>query len=385
MIGKIFRKSSGSFRARLRYIYGCTKHDHEIHGLQTIDLKCMSEDPVPKLLSGSESDLNEIIREFDSVERLRRMSQDSDQNIRPVFHAMLALRPGEALTPYQWRVAVQKYMSDLGFEKTNKYVAVMHLDRDHQHVHIVANRIRLDEKFLMVDDGREREKSINSVSEIEDMFGLNKAPRPKDTWCVAISHAELRASIKDGEIPNKHRLIAKIAGAIESTNAVDGDMFTFTRLLRRQKVYINLTLNHEGQPKGISFEFNGKYISGRQLKRSRFTWHKLTAQEGIHYDSKTIRQLEVEISRRDSEEQERTRLYYYEFVPLSGRRSKPIYVKFTAKEYQVQKLIKEILELIEALFDALFKPRECILKCKYIEYKPGHGLQMADRDEGIVL
>ncbi|WWL45138.1 hypothetical protein V5O39_04085 [Pseudomonas parakoreensis] len=84
----------------------------------------------------------------------------------------------------------------------------------------------------------------------------------------------------------KHKMIAKIAGAIEATNAVDGDMFTFTRLLRKQKVYINLTLNEDGQPKGISFEFDGKYISGRQLKRSRLTWHKLTTQEGIHYDPK---------------------------------------------------------------------------------------------------
>ena len=381
MIGKIFRKSTGSFRARLRYIYGCTKHDHEIHGMQTIDLQCMSDDPMPRLLSGSESDLKEMIREFDSVEKLRRMSLDDDQKIRPVFHAMLALRPGEALTPPQWRKAVKKYMSDLGFDDTNKYVAVMHLDKDHQHVHIVANRIRLDEGFLMTDDAWERDKSINSVSEIEDMFGLHKAPRPKDTWGIALSHAELQASIRDGELPHKHRLIAKIAGSIEATNDADGDMFTFTRLLRKQKVYIHLTLNEEGQPKGISFEFDGKHISGRQLKRSRLTWHKLTTQEGIHYDPETISELQDEIARRDSEEQERARIYYYEFVATSRKRRRPIYVKFTARDYEVQKMIQEILELLDAIFDALFKPQECRLKRSYVEYIPGTRFNIPQDEE----
>ena len=179
-------------------------------------------------------------------------------------------------------------------------------------------------------------------------------------------------------------MIAKIAGAIEATNQVQGDMFTFTRLLRKQKVYINLTLNDEGQPKGISFEFDGKHISGRQLKRSRLTWHKLTTQEGIHYDPETISELQREIARRDREEQERARLYYYEFVPISGQRRKPIYIKFNAREYEIQKMIKEILELIEAIFDALFKPQECRLKRSYIEYIPGKALQIPD-DFGLAI
>lgn len=120
-----------------------------------------------------------MIREFDSVETMRRMSVDSDKPIKPVFHAMLSLRPGESLSASQWRSAVQKYMSDLGFDETNQYIAVMHRDKDHEHVHIVANRIRLNEEFSMVKDSNERSVSLTSVSEIEDRFGLQKAPSPK--------------------------------------------------------------------------------------------------------------------------------------------------------------------------------------------------------------
>lgn len=378
MIGKIFPKSVGSFKNRIRYIFGCTKHDHEISGIRTISHNTMSKDPLPGVLQGNEVDLAEMIKEFDQIETLRRFSIDSDKAIKPVFHAMLSLRPGESLTNAQWRTAVQTYMTDLGFNETNQYVAVMHQDKEHQHVHIVANRIRLNDDFSMVKDSNERSISLDSVSGIEDRFGLTKAPKPKDTWGASITHAELQASIRDGDLPLKHKMIAKIAGAIEATNAVDGDMFTFTRLLRKQKVYINLTLNEDGQPKGISFEFDGKYISGRQLKRSRLTWHKLTTQEGIYYDPETIRELQDDIARRDSEEQERARIYYFEFVSTSGKRRSPIYVRFTARDYEVQKMIQEVLELLDAIFDELFKPRECRLMRSYIEYIPGQPLELEE-------
>lgn len=381
MIGKIFPKSAGSFKGRIRYIFGCTKHDHEISGIRTISFNTMSKDPLPGVLQGDESDLTEMIREFDQVETLRRFSIDSEKAIKPVFHAMLSLRPGESLTTPQWRQAVTKYMTDLGFDETTQFVSVMHQDKDHQHVHIVANRIRLDDTFSMVKDSNERSVSLESVSGIEDRFNLSKAPKPKDTWGVSITHAELQASIRDNDLPLKHKMIAKIAGAIEATNAIQGDMFDFVRALRKQKVYINLTLNDEGQPKGISFEFDGKHISGRQLKRSRLTWHKLITQEGIHYDPETIHELQGEIARRDSEEQERARIYFYEFIAVNGRRRKPVYVRFTAKDYEVQKLIQEILELLDAIFDALFKPKECRLKRNYIEFIPGTPLSIPEEEE----
>ena len=384
MIGKIFPKSSGSFKGRIRYIFGCTKHDHEISGIRTISHNTMSRDPLPAILQGDESDVLEMIREFDQVETLRRFSIDSERVIKPVFHAMLSLRPGESLTTPQWRTAVQKYMSDLGFDETNQFVAVMHQDKDHQHVHIVANRIRLNDDLSIVKDSNERKVSMGSVSEIEDRFSLTKAPRPKDTWGVSITHAELKASTRDNDLPLKHKMIAKIAGAIEATNQAQGDMFDFVRALRKQRVYINLTLNEEGQPKGISFEFDGKHISGRQLKRSKLTWHKLITQEGINYDPETISELQDEIARRDSEEQERARIYYYEFVATSRKRRSPIYVKFTARDYEVQKMIQEILELLDAIFDALFKPKECRLKRSYIEYTPGKQLLIPDEMELIV-
>ncbi|WP_070094280.1 relaxase/mobilization nuclease domain-containing protein [Pseudomonas monteilii] len=373
MIGKIFPKSAGSFKGRIRYIFGCTKHDHEITGIRTIGSNCLSSDPLPGILAGDETGVQEMIREFDSVEAMRSMSIDSDKAIKPVFHAMLSLRPGESLSTSQWRFAVQKYLGDLGFDESTQYVAVMHRDKDHEHVHIVANRIRLNNEFSMVKDSNERSVSLNSVSEIEDRFGLTKAPRPKDTWGVSITQAELQASIRDNDLPLKHKMIAKIAGAIERTQATEGDMFDFVRALRKQKVYINLTLNDEGQPKGICFEFDGKYISGRQLKRSRLTWHKLTTQEGIHYDPQSIHELQVEIAKRDREKQERARFYYYEFS--SRGRGKRLYIRYTAKQVEIFKLIEDMLRLLNLFFGDGFEARLMQPASYFVEYSPGRGKQ----------
>jgi hypothetical protein len=333
--------------------------------IKTMDSNCLSPDPLPGIQNGSEVMLKEMIQEFDQVEAFRKQSLDSEKAIKPVFHAMLSLRPGESLTDDQWQVAIRKYVADLGFGDSNKYVAVMHRDKDHEHVHIVANRIRFEDGFAMVKDSNERTVSINSVSAIEDMFGLHKAPKPKDTWGTSITHAELQASIQDNDMPLKHKMIAKIAGAIEATRNSDGDIFDLVRLLRQQKVYLHLTLNDAGQPKGIAYEHAGKVISGRQLKRSRLTWQKLTQQEGISYDPETIRELQTEIARRDQEDHSRiVRFYFYEFFNKKQR----IYVRYTAKQIELIKLIEAVLKILDIIFGGGSTARRCEPVKYFIDY-----------------
>lgn len=378
MIGKIFPKSDGSFKNRLRYIFGCTKHDHEISMIKTMHSNCLSPDPLPGIRLGSEVMLKDMIQEFDQVGAFRKQSLDSDKPIKPVYHAMLSLRPGESLTDEQWQLAIRKYVADLGFSDSNKYVAVMHRDKDHEHVHIVANRIKFEEGFGMVKDSNERTASLESVSEIEDMFGLHKAPKPKDTWGTSITHAELQASIKDNDMPLKHKMIAKIAGAIEATRSADGDIFDLVRLLRQQKVYLHLTLNDSGQPKGVAYEYNGKVISGRQLKRSRLTWQKITQQEGISYDPETIRELQTEIARRDQEEHARiVRFYFYEFFNKKQR----IYVRYTAKQIELIKLIEAVLKILNIIFGGGFTARRCEPAKYFIDYETSKPLDFRKQIE----
>lgn len=381
MIAKIFPKSSGSFRKRLRYIFGCTKHDHAITHIETISLNCLAKDPLPGIQDGSETDVAAMISEFNQVEGLRRMSIDSERLLKPVFHAMVSLPPGEHLDGKQWAEAVKIYLSDLGFTDDNKFVAVLHRDTDHEHVHIVANRIHLATSFTVVKDSNERETSMDSASSLEDLFILSKAKRPTETWGVAFSHGEVIAAARDGSMPYKAQMIAKIAGSIERTNAIGGDMFCFVHHLRQQQIYVHLSTNELGQVRGIAYELQGKIISGRKLKRSRLTFQKLIEQEGIQYDPETLPQLETEIARRDfldssiqSTYVQSTYLYYHFY-----HKARKFDVKFEPKS-KSQREIDEIVEAIQRFLFALLgvpfesKKEEKRRRARYIEYVPALGL-----------
>ncbi|WAH60793.1 relaxase/mobilization nuclease domain-containing protein [Pseudomonas silvicola] len=377
MISKIFSKSSGSTRNRIRYIYGSTKHDHEIDGIVTVAMNCLSTDPLNTSGQSTENSINEMVMEFDMITGLRRMSIDSDRKIKPVFHAMLSLRPGESLTVTQWEHAVHKYMADLGFTPDNKYIAVMHQDKQHQHVHIVANRIRLIHGFPIVSDKNERYKSMESAGNLEDFFSLSKAPQPTDTWNRTYNHGEVIAADRDGSIPFRAKMIAKIAGAIEKTVSEQGDMFTLVRYLRQQHVYIHLSIGSDGQPSGIAYELDGVIVSGRRLKRSRLTFQRLISQEGIFYDPTTILALEIEASKRNKDHQLQSgpRYLYIQFTS----KHRNFDIKFqpqTRSEQEIAAMIEAILMFLSMLFGFPFeskiekKRREAL----YIEYVPTEGL-----------
>lgn len=362
MIGKIFEKGKGSFRNRIEYIFGLSKHEHAITTIKTIGKNCFAYDPLRNGHTKDKIDAEGMIQEFDAIEKMRNSAIDSERVIKPVWHAMLSLRPGESLTEGQWLEVVETYLSDLGFGLENKWVAVLHGDTDHQHVHIIANRICMNEEFTVVKDSNERMRSCDSTSDIEDRFGLSKAPAPKETWGTPISRAQLEASQRDGSIPLKHRMIAKIAGAVEATAAAQGDMFMLIQLLRQQRVYVHFTKNNDGQPTGIAYEHQGTVISGRKLKRSRLTFQKLTQQEGIRYDPETIRELEAEAARRDSDRQERVRVFH---LVLRARNRRPRRLSIAV---QNQKELEATIKLLIAAILALFGIRA---NFEFEDKKPG--------------
>lgn len=199
----------------------------------------------------------------------------------------------------------------------------------------------------MVKDSNERSRSCESTSSIEDHFGLSKAPAPTETWGTAITRGQMEAAQREGTTPLKHRMIAKIAGAVEACQAQNGDMFLLVQLLRRQRVYVHFTKNQDGQPTGIAYEHQGTVISGRKLKRSRLTFQKLIQQEGIEYDPETFPSLEREAARRDDERLERVRIYY---IVLRARNRRPVRLSFKARQQkELEDTIKVIIALILSL------------------------------------
>jgi len=71
------------------------------------------------------------------------MRATAERNVRvekPVFHLSINLDPDERLDPAQLRQVVDRTLKDLGLEQ-HQALMVAHNDTDHQHVHVMVNRV----------------------------------------------------------------------------------------------------------------------------------------------------------------------------------------------------------------------------------------------------
>jgi hypothetical protein len=400
MIGKILKFSTGSCANRIKYVYGGKKHDHDIVNIKTIDTNCLSFFPEIGIQNASMEDLHCMILDMDIATKLKLGEQGvPKRTLRPIFHAVLSLDAGESLTPVQWKMAVRHYLRLMGFKNTNKYTSVLHADTGNEHVHIVANRVGYEADFPMVSDKNNFERSLQAISDIEHMFDLRKAPRPNETWNIAVSGREVDGAARARTIPYRSRLAAKVGACVESTRERNGDIINFVRALRRQRVYVHLRYDAEGQPKGISFEFEDRVTSGKTLKKARFTFQKLTTQEGIRYEPSMLPQLQAELSKRNPASKGESKpteqrywvnrgwVYMY-FIPANTARAPFMRLKVKKTGAQVRQEIahEEAMALIEAILQIL-----CALFGVAAKYtaKPGNprvkGYTTYDQDEAFPL
>lgn len=112
----------------------------------------------------------ELIRQFNEVRQLNPGLS------KPVLHITLSLAPGEQLSKDKLMEMCQDCASDMGFEK-NQYVAILHKDTNHQHLHIVANRIGFDKRT--VTDSRNYQRIANYCRKMELKYQLKQVLSPR--------------------------------------------------------------------------------------------------------------------------------------------------------------------------------------------------------------
>ncbi|QLF20667.1 relaxase/mobilization nuclease domain-containing protein [Pseudomonas aeruginosa] len=290
MISRKFPNESGSSKTRVEYVFG-KGHEH----------KCDQVEFVGGNVFGSTPD--ELIEELDTPCYLRKAATGKESG-KCHTHYMLSLAPGETLNVHQWRKILFKTMAALGYTEDHKFFGELHNNTDHQHMHICGNRISMSD-FKLLPESNDYEILMNVCREIEQEYGLHVVPMPHETFGVNLTREEVEASQKSGEVAWKHKLIARVATALERTQEAGGNMLDFIKLLKRAEVGVEITTEKGGKPTGITFQFEGKSISGRQLKRSRFTWQNLTRREGIHYDESMLQDLQRVVKTRDAEPEEK--------------------------------------------------------------------------------
>jgi hypothetical protein len=159
MIGKI--SIGKSFRGCLSY---CLENkDQKL----TTTLKKRAEILSYNLCFGNKK---ELINQFNDVRKI------NPKLSKPVLHITLSFAPGEKLGNENLQDLIEQCAQKMGFEK-NQFVAIEHSDTTHQHIHIVANRVRLDGKT--VKDHHNYKRIADYCREMETKYNLEKVLSPK--------------------------------------------------------------------------------------------------------------------------------------------------------------------------------------------------------------
>ncbi len=121
----------------------------------------------PVIIGGAFGTKEEITRQFDAYSTLRPGVKNQ------VSHISISLKPGEHLEEEQKLNFAEKLLEKLDFQKDRvPYLVVEHHDKDYEHFHIVAGRIRDD--GTVVSDSKIALRTIQATKEIEKEFGLEQ-------------------------------------------------------------------------------------------------------------------------------------------------------------------------------------------------------------------
>lgn len=114
-------------------------------------------------------DQKELIRQFIEVRQL------NDKLSKSVMHITLSLAPGENLSKDKLMEMVQQCAIEIGFAN-NQYLGILHNDTNHQHVHIIANRVGYDRRTVR--DSNSYQKIASFCRKMELKYHLQQVLNP---------------------------------------------------------------------------------------------------------------------------------------------------------------------------------------------------------------
>lgn len=180
----------------------------------------------------------------------------------PVFKFSLSLSTGETGTDEQWQAAVDAYLVGMGFDLDyTQYQVRIHTDTKHDHVHVIANKVQLDNKVVCLHDSFERSIQATKKAEIAGGF-LRFDPMTK-------REAHRRGLAKPAKKDSGDGRLADVRKIVDSAlNHSRGDFAEFKDYLFENN--IEVIENHKaGKIAGLSFAIkNDKVFKGSELGKT---------------------------------------------------------------------------------------------------------------------
>jgi len=192
---------------------------------------------------------------------------------KPIWHAALSLPEGESLDASEWHKLLSEYMEKMGFAD-HEWGAVVHCETDHQHAHIVANRIGYDGTLNHCE--HDVRKSIKLTRELEKEFGLSPV---SDTLHkqTAPTQNEIEKAGRTGEPVPRLVLQSIVADALAGSKNIQD----FMAHVESKGVVIRANVATTGKVNGLSFEYDGIEFKASQLSKN-YGWKQLS--ERLKYE-----------------------------------------------------------------------------------------------------
>lgn len=207
----------------------------------------------------------EMTEDFNIVRELRpRLG-------RAVYHVSLNLAPEEQLSDSEFLSLGEDYLKEMGFDD-NQYIIFRHNDQSHQHIHIVANRVKLS--GALVSDSKDYERSERLVRKLEKKYGLSELPDMTVDREAALTQKEIEKSVRTGNPPIRSMLQHQVREALKHSANIEE--FIHQLLARDIRTRFNISKT-TGRVSGISFKYEGVIYKGSSLGR-KYSWNNIIKQ-----------------------------------------------------------------------------------------------------------
>jgi hypothetical protein len=198
-----------------------------------------------------------------------RISSDLRRRLtKCVYHASISVSPAQKLSDRQWVEIARAYLRGMEFDG-NQYVIYRHTDTQHDHIHIVANRIRITDGSVVSDSWNYRRGEM-VVRQLEEQFGLPRTPCSWEKSKKSPTTGEIRRQRRTGKINKRSQLQDSIKQSLNESISLD----EFIDRLSAKGVSVRLRKSKEGKIQGISYGLDGVAFQGRQLGKD-YSWTSL--------------------------------------------------------------------------------------------------------------
>ena len=261
MIPKIFKH--GNFLPTLKYVLGK-------EGASIIGTNMNSATP------------NELAREFSLAKRSNPEFKNACAHIilsiphRSSNHALGEYH--EHLDDLQYGTVGKRFLEEMEYLgeglHRSQYVMGRHTDREHEHIHIIASRIKMD--ATIVPDSWDYSRAEVAARKLEKEFGLEPTPCSNEKVVQKLQEIGIIASVsptirKPQTIKQLKHTSGKPSVAQLIADAVDeacSDKPTFTQLVERlksQNIIVHPRLATDGTIQGITYEMDNIKIPGYKI------------------------------------------------------------------------------------------------------------------------